>query len=617
MKPPLIVTSGRHHHPAARRLKERLPVARLALAEGRHETDSQREQTTDNQPAADISYTMVASFLPTAFLAGHPLIWIGAPAIPIRLLGPFLSNKWDEPPLIAVDHALQSVIPLLGLHHGGMALVGRINAALNHTPKQTEDHPSGAFILDTPPPGWILANRKDYTSWIARWRRGATIHGQDVPWLPSVMESPSLPTDNRKAKTDTLRVIGSAKKRQPERGVLHYIPQCLAIGAGCSRHAPGDEIIALAEKSLGSYDRRAVAGVFSVGQKMDEDAIHALAHHFGVPARFFSSADLNANSKNVPHPSPIVMRAVGTPSVAESAALLAAGPKGILEVGKQRSRHATIAIAMAMAPIDPTAHGIARGQLDIVGLGPGGRGQRSIEVEEILNNAQDIIGYAPYVDAVGPLVTKPELHRFAIGAEKQRARHALTLAATGRRVALVSSGDPSIYAMAGVLFEVLEQEAKPSWKKIAIHVRPGISALQSASAIVGAMIGHDFCAISLSDLLTDYGAIKKRLEAAAACDFIIALYNPISRTRRRPFIDALRILQTARDALTPVVIVHHAARPRQHVRMITLEELKPDMVDMHAIVIIGSSAARRFDGGNGRTWLYTPRSGKNTPSTRS
>jgi cobalt-precorrin 5A hydrolase/precorrin-3B C17-methyltransferase len=191
--------------------------------------------------------------------------------------------------------------------------------------------------------------------------------------------------------------------------------------------------------------------------------------------------------------------------------------------------------------------------------------------------------------------------------ELDRARAALDLAATGRTVAIVSSGDPGIYAMAAAVFEVLDREAKPEWEPIDIQVYPGISAMQAAAAQVGAPLGHDFCTISLSDILKPWDVIAQRVTAAAQADFAIAFYNPVSKQRTWQLAKAKEILLQWRSPQTPVVLARNLGRPGQTVAVKSLEQLAIDDADMRTVILIGSSKTRMIQQRSGKQWIYTPR----------
>jgi cobalt-precorrin 5A hydrolase/precorrin-3B C17-methyltransferase len=263
-------------------------------------------------------------------------------------------------------------------------------------------------------------------------------------------------------------------------------------------------------------------------------------------------------------------------------------------------------IAIAADPIDPSAIGQTPGKLSIIGTGPGSAEWMSPQVKEVLRSSTDWIGYQTYLNLVEPLRTNQRLHIFDNREELERAALALNLAAEGRSVVMVSSGDPGIYAMAAAVFEVLERDAKPDWDTIEIQVCPGISAMQAAAAQVGAPLGHDFCAISLSDILKPWETIVDRLSAAAQADFAIAFYNPISKTRTWQLEKAKALLLNYRSPETPIVLARNLGRPGQQTTIKTLGTLSIDDADMRTVILIGSSKTRTFDRA-GRTWVYTPR----------
>jgi cobalt-precorrin 5A hydrolase/precorrin-3B C17-methyltransferase len=285
--------------------------------------------------------------------------------------------------------------------------------------------------------------------------------------------------------------------------------------------------------------------------------------------------------------------------------LAAAGPQATLLVPKRKSARATCAIAIAPAPIGAVGRG--RGSLALVGLGPGDPAWRTPEAEAAVARAGDLVGYRLYLDLLGRATAGKALHPFALGEEEARVRAALDLAAAGRDVALVCSGDPGIYAMAALVFEMIDRGGRAEWRRPEITVVPGISALQAAAARAGAPLGHDFCAISLSDLLTPWPVIERRLRAAAEGDFVVALYNPVSRQRRRQFDVAMEIMRGHRSADTPVILARNLGRAGETLRIIYLADATAAQVDMLTIVLVGSSQTRRVDRGKGRAWVYTPR----------
>ncbi|HEY7687140.1 MAG TPA: precorrin-3B C(17)-methyltransferase, partial [Dongiaceae bacterium] len=232
---------------------------------------------------------------------------------------------------------------------------------------------------------------------------------------------------------------------------------------------------------------------------------------------------------------------------------------------------------------------------------------RTAEADAAIRRASDLVGYRLYLDLLGPLAQGKVRHDFDLGAEEARVAHALDLAAQGRDVALISSGDAGIYAMGSLVFELIGRGAQPDWARLEITCLPGVSAMQTAAARLGAPLGHDFCAISLSDLLTPWAVIEQRLRAAAAGDFVVAVYNPVSQRRRTQLAVAREILLGSRPPETPVAIARNLGRDGEQVTVTTLGNLDPVQVDMLSLVLVGSSTTRRVPRPDGGEWLYTPR----------
>jgi precorrin-2 C20-methyltransferase / precorrin-3B C17-methyltransferase len=243
------------------------------------------------------------------------------------------------------------------------------------------------------------------------------------------------------------------------------------------------------------------------------------------------------------------------------------------------------------------------GRVDVVGLGPGGRDWLTPQAAAVLAAADDIVGYAPYVDRV-PRNPRQRRHGSDNRVEAQRAEFALDLALRGRRVAVVSSGDPGVFAMASV---VLEAAADSRFALVPVAVVPGITAAQAVASLAGAPLGHDYVMLSLSDRLKPWDVIARRLAAAAEADFAIAIYNPASASRRQQLADARDLLLSYRAAETPVVIGRAVGTPEQDVTITTLGELDPALVDMRCLLIIGSSQSQVVRSGSGAARVITPR----------
>lgn len=247
------------------------------------------------------------------------------------------------------------------------------------------------------------------------------------------------------------------------------------------------------------------------------------------------------------------------------------------------------------------------GRIDVIGLGPGPEQWLTLETQTILEAATDLVGYGPYLDRI-PARADQSRHASDNREEIFRARHGIDLAAKGAQVAIVSGGDPGVFAMAAAVFEAVEL-GEPRWRALDIAVHPGVTAMLAAAARLGAPLGHDFCAISLSDNLKSWDIIARRLRAAAQGDFVIALYNPASKARPQLVHDAFALLRAEKEPETLVAFARAIGRSDERLLVTTLDAADPSVADMSTLVLIGAHATRRFEG-NGRSWIYTPRSAR-------
>ena len=541
------------------------------------------------------------TLLPRLFLTGKPIIGVCAAGILIRLLAPHLADKHSEPPVLAVSQDGAEVVPLLGGHHGANRLAREIAQGIGgHAALTTASDTRFAIGLDEPPPGYVLANPDAAKPAMAALLGGAAIAlTGEAPWLAAA--GYPLAPDGVVRITVTNRVIHSD-------GPV-YNSGTIVAGVGCERGTDPEEIIDLVKAALAveNLSKTSLVALATVDIKADEAGLLAAARHFGVPLRLFTVGELKSEEARLVTPSAVVAAAIGAPGIAEAAALKA----GELLVPKQKSKRATCAIGGSPVPLDVASFGRAVGQLHLVGIGPGDAASRTASATLALEAATDWVGYGLYLDLIADVRSGQAEHRFPLGDEEARVRHALDLAGSGRTVALVCSGDAQIYAMAALVFELLDP-ATPRHvghpaSRVAVASHPGISALQAASARVGALLGHDFCAISLSDLLTPRDAILARLEAAATADFVTALYNPRSLRRTDLIERAKAIFLTRRPAETPVILATSLGRPEENVRVTTLAAFDPAEIDMLTIVLIGASSSRAFSRGDGSIAAYTPR----------
>ena len=543
-----------------------LPLAQKLRAELNGEIHA-----PDCVSGGDVSYAKATAHLAQLFQQGQTIIGLCASGILIRAIAPHLNDKRSEPPVIAVAEDGSSIVPLLGGHHGANTLATQIanisggNAAIT-TASEVRFGPA----FDEPREGYTLANPEDMKSATA-----AKLAGGEVK----------------------VEVTEQVVKGGPNHIVYH--PHTLTIGVGCERGTSREEVVTLIKSTLkeNNLSIQSVAGYASIDLKEDEPAISSLYN-----VNYFTAEELNALAPKLKTPSDYVMAEVGTPGVAEAAALAAAGPDAELIVPKTKSKRATVAIARAPSPIIEM-NGRLRGNVAIVGIGPGHKSMRSAIATRELHLATDWVGYGLYLDLVADLKQDQIEHRFPLGGEEDRVRHTIELAKQGKQVALVCSGDAGIYAMAALVYEIIDLEPN----RISVDVIPGISAFQAAAAKAGAMIGHDFCCISLSDLLTPWDAIEKRVKAAAEGDFVISFYNPRSLKRRDQLERAFAILKNHRPPDTPVIIASNLGRAEENVRIVTFADFNPEDVDMLTLVMVGSSQSKSFARGDGKTYAYTPR----------
>jgi cobalt-precorrin 5A hydrolase/precorrin-3B C17-methyltransferase len=534
------------------------------------------------------------------------LVVVAACGLVVRRIAPLLQGKTLDPAVVVLDPEGRFAVPLLGAHRaGGEELCQRLSALLGSQVVATGSSSGrGQLALDSFGLrwGWRPDSNGDWNALMQqaarsgdplpvhqeagsrRWRQ-LEAAGQLVDWEPGSGEQPQL--------------IVSARRG----GGCRWHPPCLWLGIGCERHTSLALLERLVDEQLqaAGLASEAVAGLASINRKADEPALLELAQLRQWPLRWFSAEALNAVA--VPTPSAVVAAEMGTASVAEAAALLAAGVDALLVLTKQvEHQHgtergaATLAIAKASEQWAPN-----KGKLHLVGSGPGQLDLLTPDARRALAEASVWVGYGLYLDLLEPLRRPDQLRCDGqLTQERARCQLALDLANQGLTVALVSSGDSGIYAMAGLALELWL--AQPADGRPAFAVHPGISALQLAAARAGAPLMHDFCTISLSDRLTPWPLIEQRLQAAASGDFVVALYNPRSQGRDWQLERARELLLQGRPPSTPVVLARQLGRLEEQVSIHSLAELPVDQVDMLTLVLVGNSTTRSADG-----WVVTPR----------
>ncbi len=567
MTPPAIVILGAGALDTARRIQARYPGARV------HGLASRVD--------ADVPFDELGAHLRELYARGLPIVALCAAGIVIRCLAPALADKGVEPPVLAVAEDGSAVVPLLGGLTGVNVIAREIAECVGVAPAITTSGELrfGACVLN-PPEGYALADLAQGKRFVSDLLAGAStrIDGA-TPWLDDV----ALPRDT--AAAHAIRVTPDAWRGARDELVIH--PRSVVVGVAADAVHAGEALAARIDAMLDAQGlaRLALAAIVAPASAIGDAALEAAASTLDVPLRFVDS-DRDGNA------------------AADAATLLG---RALRVAHTLRGESHGLACAVASQPVDPATLGRARGRLTVLGLGPGAAAWLTPAARAALADATDILGYTTYVNMAGPFRADQRVHGTDNREEMQRARHAFELAAEGRRVAVVSSGDPGVFAMAAAVLEALDEARDPQWAAVDLRVEPGISASLATAAQAGAPLGHDFCAISLSDNLKPWAVIETRLQHAAQADLVMAFYNPISRARPWQLDRALDIVRAHRAADTVVVLGRDIGRPGATLATTTLGALRSDQVDMRTMVIVGSSTTRRFAIGNAREWVYTPR----------
>jgi cobalt-precorrin 5A hydrolase / cobalt-factor III methyltransferase / precorrin-3B C17-methyltransferase len=507
--------------------------------------------------------------LPQAWAQCSEIVCFLAVGATTRLIAPLLVSKWTDPAVVCVDEASRYAVALVGGHVAGANdLAIKVADALGGKAIiTTATDAAGLGALDTlgwPTEGAIAA--------VSR----ALLDGDQVA-LEMEPAWPLPPLPPSVGGTGDYRIVITDRIVPLDDRTVVLRPPSLVAGVGASTGVTAEEILGLIDDALavGGLSPLSLTSMATVDAKAAEPGIAAAARRRGLPLVTHPPRRLAAIP--VPNPSEHALAAMGTPSVAEAAALATAGT---LVVPKIKSPKATVAIGR----VQP------RGRLALIGLGPGSRELLPPRAIAELRRASVVIGLDSYVDQVRDLL-RPGTQVLAsgLGAEEERARTAVSQARQGHAVALVGSGDTGVYALAGPALGLAGED-------IDVVSVPGITASLAAGALLGAPLGHDHAVISLSDLHTPWEVIERRVRAAAEADFVTVFYNPRSGARDWQLAAVLEILARHRPPSTPAGIVREATRPGQRVTITTLAALDPAEVDMRSIVIVGSAATRLVAG---------------------
>ncbi|NUR41738.1 MAG: precorrin-3B C(17)-methyltransferase [Streptomyces sp.] len=516
----------------------------------------------------------VGDALRAAFAECEQLVCFLATGAVVRLVAPLLGDKTSDPGVVCVDEGGRFAVSLVGGHGGGANELAReVGELLGAEPVVTTATDAvglpGLDTLGLPVEGDVAA--------VSR----ALLDGEPVAlkaelaWpLPAL----KVTDDGAYAVRVTDRLVAAAEHEVVLR------PPSLVVGVGASKGAPAEEVLRLVRGALrdAGLSEGSVAELATVDAKAEEPGIVEAAARLGVPVITYSAEELAAVC--VPNPSDAPLAAVGTPSVAEAAALANGGE---LLVPKRKSAREDGLPAMATCAV---VRRPARGRLAVVGLGPGARDLLTPRAKAELRRASVLVGLDQYVDQIRDLLRPGTvILESGLGAEEERARTAVAEARKGQAVALIGSGDAGVYAMASPALA----EASDDIEVIGV---PGVTAALAAAAILGAPLGHDHVSISLSDLHTPWEVIERRVRAAAEADIVVTFYNPRSRGRDWQLPKALAILAEHREPTTPVGVVRNASRPDESSRLTTLGSLDPATVDMMTVVTVGNTATRDIAG---------------------
>ncbi|MGD1936780.1 MAG: precorrin-3B C(17)-methyltransferase [Cyanophyceae cyanobacterium] len=550
-----------------------------------------------------------------------PLVFVLATGAIVRLIAPLLKDKTTDPPVIAVDETGRYVQCLCGGHGaGGHTLTRSVAALLGVEPILTTASESQNIVpVDTlgDPYGW----RRGDGDWlgVARaltsYETVATVQtcGWKL-WLENLPDWNSFvalapvdfeldPEDPNPAEA----VLWISDRHPPNLGhrnlpIACWHPRTLWIGVGCERGASAELLSQSIDTVLqkAGLAKEAIAGLASLDLKKDEAGLLELAQQWDVTIQFYDADTLKAVT--VPNPSAVVEQAVGTPAVAEAACQMAASEEAgsqalLVEKSTFRDKSGACTVAVARSPVEYTSR---TGEMYLIGIGPGALDQITPAAQQALSRCDVLIGYELYLSLIRPLLDSwknPQqvTEGTPITKERYRAERAISLAQKGLTVGVISSGDCGIYAMAGLVLECLAQQ---NWDghTPSVTTYPGITALQAAAARAGAPLMHDFCAISLSDLLTPWEVIQKRLQAAASADFVVALYNPKSKTRVSQIAYAFDQFRQWRLPDTPVIVARSLYRPDETITITTVRDVDLDTIDMVTVVIIGNRTTFNHQG---------------------
>ena len=544
----------------------------------------------------------INNFLKENWRNVNVFIFIGSVGATTRLISSFISSKEYDPGVIVTDKRGSKIIPVLNLHHNqtkniALKLHNLIGGEIVETNNSSLEN---LLNLDSFGENWgwrRSGSTKDWSKLVINQSKNQAISFKQFSGNELWKRCKSSKNLNHLDDCDDIYnqeltfFVGIKKQCQTT-----WHPPTLWLGMGCERNTNKKFI----QDSLNQFlddneiSLLSIAGIATVDLKKDEKAILDIARDNQWPIKFLTAKQLS--KKNVPNPSQAVFDEIGSYSVAEASCLIAAGKDAKLLVEKHivtnkkfsgdRAGAVTLAIAQSKNQFAPS-----RGHIHVIGSGPGNLSFLTIDAKVALSECPVWIGYKMYLDLLDPLLREDQIRIDSeITEEKKRCEKAISLAQEGIKVALVSSGDSSIYGMAGLLLELIQNLDKTVRPSFTIH--PGISCIQLAASLAGSPLMNDFCAISLSDKLTPWEIIEKRIKGALLGDFVVAIFNPQSKERDWQLKKTIKMFLEKRKKETPILIARQVGRKDQKISFRTLEDIPCDQIDMLTLIIIGNSKTK-------------------------
>jgi len=532
------------------------------------------------------------------------ILFIGSIGASIRLINSFLTSKDNDPGVIVINKKGTKIVPIVGLHQSNTKNIAlQISNLLGGEIIETNNSNDQNYLnIDSfgNQWGWKKSGKtKDWSKLVIKQANKEEIFCKQLSGINLWKNSESAKdinilfkkNPNQESSTFDISVYSLSKRT--------WHPPVLWVGLGCERNTSKDLIENSLKKffEISNLSPHSIAGFATIDIKKDEKGILDLAEEKQLPIKFFTKEDLSKII--VPNPSNVVQNEIGTPSVAEASCLLAAGKESKLlkekiifkgkDISASKAGAVTIAIAESKSQYNPT-----NGEIHIIGSGPGDISYLTNNARKALSKCTVWVGYKMYLDLIKPLKRSDQvLIESKLTEEKERCIKTIKLAEEGIKVALISSGESGFYGMAGLLLELLQKIKKEYRPYFEVH--PGISSLQLAAAVSGAPLMNDFCSISLSDKLTPWSLIEKRVEGALLGDFVIVLFNPQSIERNWQLKSVINQCIKSRPSNTPVLIARQVGRENQSKKFFTLKTIPFKEIDMLSIIIIGNSQTTLID----------------------